>query len=131
MAALLRASSRVCRQFLSYTAKTNLSYLRNTQVPNALKTEAVYYVRYGSVRPFSDAVQEKEDVPAAETMSSDMDDERLPLDKRPSRNRIMSNVQYERMIQKLGTISTKGSLFQLFDSILAKGEHEFEFPIKL
>lgn len=120
MAAFIRASSRVCRQFLSHTSRTNLSYLRNSKLHNALNTEAACFAKYGSVRPFSDVVQENKVVPEAETMS--VDDERLPLDKRPQRNRIMSNVQYERMIQKIGTISTKGSLFQLFDSILANGK---------
>lgn len=125
MAAFLRASSRVCRKLVLHTAKNNLSYLRHTRVPTVLNTEASTFPRFASVRPFSDVVPEKQVEPEVEAISAEMDDERLPLDKRPPRNRIMTNVQYERMIQKLGTISTKGSLFQLFDSILDKGEPDF------
>ncbi|KAK3753711.1 hypothetical protein QZH41_013799, partial [Actinostola sp. cb2023] len=121
MAAFLRASLRVGRNIAFFTPRNHLSYLRHVQTP-IFNADNALCARVTSTRLFSDVIPNNAKTADIEPKeSSEMDDQRLPLDKRPSSKfRLMSNVQYDRMIQKLGTISTKGSLFQLFDSILAK-----------
>lgn len=117
MAAFLRRSSRVCRQIVLHATRNHHSSLRQIQSPTTLFTERSIFPRLTSVRPFSDVLPGNEIEPEMQA-SSEIDDDRLPLDNR----RIMSKVQYERLIKKLGGLKAKGTLFQLFDSILAIGK---------
>ena len=120
MAAFLRASGRVCRQIVLYAARNQHSYLRKLQNPTSFYKESLIFPRLKSVRPFSDVISEKE-VKAEVQESFEIDHERLTLDKRP-KQRILRKEQYLRMLDQLGGLTSKGTLFMLLDSILVKGE---------
>lgn len=134
MAAILRFGTlRACRNIALITARNQLHYIRNTPKPALLNSINPILPRVSSARFLSDDVQpenEKAGSGMGQEMQSELEDDvRLPIDKRPPKPRIMSHNQYQRMVQKLGTISSKGSLLQTFDTILEKGKAHPWFQI--
>ncbi|XP_048576750.1 leucine-rich PPR motif-containing protein, mitochondrial isoform X2 [Nematostella vectensis] len=131
MAALLRPGIvKSCRNIATLAYKCPVNYLRicqkvplcYTPKPMSSSLSAVRYLSgLPPVESVNDAIDESENVTSSSYEHEAKTNRDRRDDRQKDRGRIGSN-QYERILQKLGTITTRPSLVKIFEEILQREE---------